>query len=36
MLSAVEALLTFGKCREMPVVGFINDILVLGIIVSML
>ncbi|OXM76093.1 hypothetical protein C364_06197 [Cryptococcus neoformans Bt63] len=32
MLSAVEALLTIGKCREMPVVGFINDIMVLGII----
>ncbi|WWD17635.1 hypothetical protein CI109_102076 [Kwoniella shandongensis] len=32
MLSAVEALLTLGKCREMPVVGFVNGIMVMGII----
>ncbi|OCF32845.1 hypothetical protein I316_05481 [Kwoniella heveanensis BCC8398] len=32
MLSAVEALLTLGKCREMPIVGFLNDIMIMGII----
>ncbi|KAK8866159.1 hypothetical protein IAR55_001310 [Kwoniella newhampshirensis] len=32
MLSAIEALLTLGKCREMPVVGFVNGIMVMGII----
>ncbi|WVQ97298.1 hypothetical protein IAU59_004409 [Kwoniella sp. CBS 9459] len=32
MFSAVEALLTLGKCREIPVVGFLNDIMIMGII----
>ncbi|WVF70631.1 hypothetical protein IAT40_005424 [Kwoniella sp. CBS 6097] len=32
MFSAVEALLTLGKCREMPVVGFLNDTMIMGII----
>ncbi|ORY23370.1 exonuclease V [Naematelia encephala] len=32
MLSALEALLTLGKCRELPVVGFVKGILVMGII----
>ncbi|ODN78010.1 hypothetical protein L202_05096 [Cryptococcus amylolentus CBS 6039] len=32
MFSAVEALLTIGKCREFPVVGFVNGVMVLGII----
>ena len=34
MLSALEALITLGKCRELPVVGFVNDLLIMGIIVS--
>jgi exonuclease V len=34
MLSALEALLTLGKCRELPVVGFVKGVLVMGIIVS--
>ncbi|KAK4689483.1 exonuclease V, partial [Tremellales sp. Uapishka_1] len=32
MLSALEALITLGKCRELPVVGFLNGIMVMGII----
>ncbi|WVQ82509.1 hypothetical protein IAT38_004638 [Cryptococcus sp. DSM 104549] len=32
MLSGFEALLTIGKCREMPVAGFVNGVLVMGII----
>jgi hypothetical protein len=35
MFSALEALLTLGKCRELPVVGFVKGILVMGIIVSL-
>jgi exonuclease V len=34
MLSALEALLTLGKCRELPVVGFVKGVLVIGVIVS--
>lgn len=34
MFSALEALLSLGKCRELPVAGFVDDVLVLGIIVS--
>jgi hypothetical protein len=34
MFSALEALLTIGKCRELPVVGFVQGVLVMGIIVS--
>ena len=34
MLSALEALLTLGKCRELPVAGFVGNMLVMGIIVS--
>jgi len=30
----MEALITLGKCREMPVVGFVRGILVMGVIVS--
>ncbi|KAL7419212.1 hypothetical protein Q5752_006049 [Cryptotrichosporon argae] len=32
MLSALEALLTLGKCRELPVVGVIRGMLIMGII----
>ncbi|BEI81750.1 hypothetical protein CcaverHIS002_0209100 [Cutaneotrichosporon cavernicola] len=32
MFSALEALLTIGKCRELPVAGFVDDTFVLGII----
>ncbi|CED83551.1 Uncharacterized conserved protein [Phaffia rhodozyma] len=32
MLSSLEALMTLGICREMPVMGFINGFLVMGII----
>ncbi|BEJ12450.1 hypothetical protein CspHIS471_0209100 [Cutaneotrichosporon sp. HIS471] len=32
MFSALEALLTIGKCRELPVAGFVDDMFVLGII----
>lgn len=35
MLSALEALITLGKCRELPVVGFVGDVLIMGIIVSL-
>ncbi len=35
MLSSLEALLTLGKCREMPVAGFVGGVLVMGIIVSL-
>jgi hypothetical protein len=34
MFSALEALITLGKCRELPVAGFVDDMFVLGIIVS--
>ncbi|RYF20434.1 MAG: hypothetical protein EOO77_08015 [Oxalobacteraceae bacterium] len=34
MLSGMQSLLDLGVCREMPVVGFINGVLILGIIVS--
>lgn len=34
MLSSLEAILTVGKCREMPVAGFVGDVLIMGIIVS--
>jgi len=34
MFSALEALLTIGKCRELPVVGFVQGVLVMGVIVS--
>lgn len=33
MFSAFEALLTIGKCRELPVVGFVQGVLVMGVIV---
>lgn len=33
MLASLEALLTLGKCREMPVMGFVKGHLVVGIIV---
>jgi exonuclease V len=36
MLSGMQSLLDLGMCREMPVVGFINGVLILGIIVSLL
>ncbi|WRT64395.1 uncharacterized protein IL334_001327 [Kwoniella shivajii] len=32
MLAALESLLTLGKCRELPVVGFVKGILVYGVI----
>lgn len=35
MFSAFEALLTLGKCRELPVVGFVRGILVMGVIVRL-
>jgi exonuclease V len=34
MLAAMEALITLGTCREVPVVGFVGGMLVTGIIVS--
>lgn len=34
MLSGLESLISLGKCRELPVVGFIDGVLVMGIIVS--
>jgi hypothetical protein len=33
MLASLEALMTLGKCGEMPVMGFVNGHLVVGIIV---
>lgn len=33
MFSALEALLTLGKCRELPVVGFVGGFLIMGVIV---
>jgi protein tyrosine/serine phosphatase len=33
MLSGMQSLVDLGVCREMPVVGFINGVLILGIIV---
>lgn len=36
MLASLEALLTLGVCREMHVAGFVDDVFVLGIIVSSL
>ncbi|OCF74075.1 hypothetical protein I204_05925 [Kwoniella mangroviensis CBS 8886] len=32
MLAAMEALLVLGKCRELPVVGFVKGVLVYGVI----
>ncbi|RXK39737.1 hypothetical protein M231_02930 [Tremella mesenterica] len=32
MLSGIQALITLGKCRELPVVGFVDDVLVMGVI----
>lgn len=32
MFSALEALITVGTCRELPVVGFVGDVLVRGVI----
>jgi hypothetical protein len=34
MISGMQSLLDLGVCREMPVVGFINGVLILGIIVT--
>jgi exonuclease V len=34
MVSGIQSLLDLGMCREMPVVGFINGVLILGIIVN--
>lgn len=34
MLASMEALLTLGKCRELPVVGFVKGYMVVGVIVS--
>lgn len=34
MFSAIQALLSLGKCRELPVAGFVDDMLVFGVIVS--
>jgi hypothetical protein len=34
MLASLEALLTLGKCRELPVVGFIRGYMIVGVIVS--
>lgn len=34
MFSALEALIAVGTCRELPVVGFVGDILVRGVIVN--
>ena len=33
MFSALEALLSLGKCRELPVVGFVRGVMVMGVIV---
>lgn len=33
MLASLEALLTLGKCRELPVVGFIKGYMIVGVIV---
>jgi len=34
MLSSLQALLDIGKCRELPVVGFVRGYMVVGVIVS--
>lgn len=34
MLSVLESAIDLGTGRELPVVGFVNDTLVLGVIVS--
>jgi exonuclease V len=34
MLSSLQALLDIGKCRELPVVGFVCGFMVVGVIVS--
>lgn len=34
MLSSLQALLDIGKCRELPVVGFVCGYMVVGVIVS--
>jgi exonuclease V len=36
MFSGMESLLSIGKCREMPVVGYVSGMMVMGIIVSLL
>jgi hypothetical protein len=36
MLSSLQALLDIGKCRELPVVGFVRGYMVVGVIVSTL
>ena len=33
MFSALEALISLGKCRELPVVGFVKGIIIMGVIV---
>ena len=33
MFAALEALLTLGKCRELPVIGMVGGTLVMGVIV---
>lgn len=34
MLASLEALMTLGKCRELPVVGFVKGYMLVGVIVS--
>lgn len=34
MLASLEALMTLGKCRELPVVGFVRGYMTVGVIVS--
>ena len=34
MLSSLQALLDIGKCRELPIVGFVRGYMVVGVIVS--
>jgi hypothetical protein len=36
MLASLEALIGLGTCRELPVVGFVRGIMVVGVIVSCL
>lgn len=33
MLASLEALMTLGKCRELPVVGFVRGYMIVGVIV---
>ena len=35
MLASLEALMTLGKCRELPVVGFVRGYMVVGVIVRL-